>query len=90
MAKTNTEKIDLILEAVQSIRERNAKRDVQIDNILVEMTNLNECIDGNGKPGLRSKVEELQHNQKITSWVGGIIGGAVLAEFASKIIGLLR
>jgi len=59
------------------------------------------CLEGNGKPGLKSDVEHLQENMaskievvkmqstmKIVSWVGGIVGAAIIMDVVTRILTL--
>ena len=90
-----------ILDIVKSIEVSNALRDAKIESIKVLSEKNYTCLEGNGKPGLKSDVEHLQDNMalkidvikmqgtmKIVSWVGVVVGGAIILDVVTRILAL--
>ena len=90
-----------ILDIVKSIEVSNALRDAKIESIRVLSEKNYICLEGNGKPGLKSDVEHLQDNMankldviklqetmKIVNRVGAIVGGAVIIDVITRVLAL--
>ena len=90
-----------ILDIVKGIEVSNALRDAKIESIKILSEKNYTCLEGNGKPGLKSDVEHLQDNMalkidvikiqgtmKIVSWVGVVVGGAIILDVVTRILAL--
>lgn len=85
-----TKGIREILDIVTDIKVQNATRDAAIQHIAeISKKNL-ECIEGNGKPGLKADVEKLQGNMKIAVWFVGISGSVIVVNTITRIIEMLQ
>ena len=54
-----------ILDIVKGIEVSNALRDAKIESIKILSEKNYTCLEGNGKPGLKSDVEHLQDNMAL-------------------------
>ena len=88
-----------ILDIVKGIEVSNAARDIKIESIKTLSEKNYICLEGNGKPGIKSDVEHLQDNMvskeeivkiqgsvKIVNWIGGIVGGAIIIDIATRLL----
>jgi len=77
-----------ILEIVKNIEVQNATRDAQITAI-GELAKQNYvCLEGNGKPGIKSDVEKIQSSMKIANWASGLVGGAILLDLITRLLSI--
>ena len=78
-----------ILEIVKNIEVQNATRDAEIKAI-GELAKKNyNCLEGNGKPGLKSDVEKMQSSMKIAVWFVALVAGTVILDLAARVLALL-
>ena len=77
-----------ILGIVTEIKVQNATRDSDIEFLKGRAQYNYECLEGNGKPGLKSDMERVLSFQKNINWGLGIIGGAVLVDIVTRILAL--
>ena len=78
--------IKAILDIVTEIKVQNATRDAAIESIDSLAKKNYQCIEGNGKPGLKADIEKIQGSMKLISWVSGIVGTGIIIDVFTRII----
>jgi hypothetical protein len=58
----------------------------KLEDISCDVKAICHDIDGNGKPGLKERVGDIEKAAKVVKWVLGIIIAAMLATWASGLV----
>ena len=78
-----------ILAKLEQMRVENATRDEKISAMLRTLNEDHATLNGNGKTGLKTRVELLEQSlSSISSWLKVVVGVAV-AQTAFIVVGLL-
>jgi hypothetical protein len=87
--KTTTEKLDLILEKLTTLEITIATQTEKASSLEKIVSGHTMSIDGDGQPGMKTKIELLKLSDSKQNTFMGLVGGASLVEILAILGGLL-
>ena len=68
----------------------NATRDAVREQLIKDVAAHEVCLEGNGKPGLKADILQIQDRIRAATWVLALVGGAIILDVVTRAIAILR